>query len=102
MDRNIFVNTMKITKAQAERIGKKLNVNFDAVSIETLQAGMNIELEHGKVCSLTNITNNNLELTAKVALAHLHEYPNYYTELEKMEEKLKKYWKGKRKPNIFL
>lgn len=93
---------MKVTKIQAERIGKKLGVDFDIIDVETLQAGMNVELEHGKVFSLTNITNNNLELTAKIALAHLHEYPNYYKELEKMEDKLKKYWKGKRKPNIFL
>jgi hypothetical protein len=92
----------KITKAQAKRIGDKLNVNFDIIDVETLQSGMNVELEHGKRCSITNITNDNLELTAKIALAHLLEYPNYYVELEKMEERLNKYWKNKKKPYIFL
>ena len=35
-------------------------------------------MEHGLVNPLTNVTNDNLLLTAKIALAHLNEFPNYY------------------------
>ena len=45
---------------------------------------MNIETEHGLVNLETNVTNDNLLLTAKIALAHLNEYPNYYDEIEKL------------------
>lgn len=55
-----------------------LNVNFDKFTPEEFLEGINIELEHGLVNELTNVTNNNLILTAKIALAHLNEYPNYY------------------------
>ena len=55
-----------------------LNVNFNKFTIEEFLEGINIELEHGLVNSLTNVTNNNLILTAKIALAHLNEFPNYY------------------------
>ncbi|MBE6156142.1 MAG: hypothetical protein E7161_00135 [Firmicutes bacterium] len=55
-----------------------LNVNFDKFSPEEFLEGINIELEHGLVNSMTNVTNNNLILTAKIALAHLNEFPNYY------------------------
>jgi len=55
-----------------------LNINFDKFTIEEFLEGINIELEHGIVTPMTNVTNNNLILTAKIALAHLNEFPNYY------------------------
>lgn len=93
---------MKITKTQAERAGKKLDVNFDVVDIDTLKKGMNVELEHGRRHGITNVTNDNLLISAKIALAHLEEFPDYYKALEKMEIKLKKKWHGKRSPSVFL
>ena len=58
-----------------------LNVNFDKFTPEEFLEGINIELEHGRINSMTNVTNNNLLLTAKIALAHLNEYPNYYNSI---------------------
>ena len=40
--------------------------------------GINIELEHGTVDPLTNVTDDDLIMTAKIALAHLNEFENYY------------------------
>lgn len=73
-------------------MSKKLNIKFDKFSVDDFLTGLNIELEHGKVNPLTNVTNNNLEMTAKIALAHLNELPNYYNReygLPKFEEMLK-------------
>lgn len=55
-----------------------LGIKFDKFTPEEFLEGINIELEHGKTNSETNVTNDNLILTAKIALAHLNEYPNYY------------------------
>jgi len=77
----------------AVEIANKLNIQFKDFSINDLLTGINIELEHGTINPKTNITNDNLELTAKIALAHLYEYPNYYNKeygLPKFEEQLKK------------
>ena len=62
----------------ALKVAKYLNINFDKFSPEDLLEGINIELEHGKINPNTNVTNDDLVLTAKIALAHLNEYPNYY------------------------
>ena len=59
-------------------IASKLGVKFDKFTIEDFLTGLNIEKEHGTINPYTNVTNDNLELTAKIALAHLNEYPNYY------------------------
>ena len=55
-----------------------LAVKFDNYTLEEFLDGMNIELEHGTIDKLTNVTNDNIITTAKIALAHLNEYPNYY------------------------
>ena len=55
-----------------------LGVTFDKYTKEEFLSGINIELEHGTVNPKTNVTNNDLITTAKIALAHLNEYPNYY------------------------
>ena len=71
----------------------ELGIKLDKFSIKDLLVGMNIELEHGTVNSLTNVTNDDLITTGKIALAHLMEYPNYYNEeygLPAMEKELAK------------
>ena len=57
---------------------------------------MVVELEHGLHDPATNVTDDDLLLTAKIALAHLNEFPDYYDRLEKMEREAEAYW-AKRK-----
>ena len=58
--------------------------------IEQLRIGMNVELEHGLHDVLTNVSDDDPHVTAKIALAHLNEFPDYYTRLEQMEEQAKR------------
>lgn len=59
-------------------VASLLNINFDKFTPEEFLEGINIELEHGKINSQTNVTNDDLLMTSKIALAHLNEFPNYY------------------------
>jgi len=68
----------KYNMADALYAASILNINFDRFTPEEFLDGINIELEHGRVDSITDVTNNDLIMTAKIALAHLNEYPNYY------------------------
>ena len=74
-------------------VARQLNIDFSKFSLSDFITGINIELEHGLVDSQTNVTNNNLLTTAKIALAHLNEFPDYYNKdygLPVFEENLKK------------
>lgn len=62
----------------AKFVASLLDISFDKFTIEEFLEGINIELEHGTINPETNVTNDDLILTAKIALAHLNEYPNYY------------------------
>ena len=77
----------------ALNIARKLNIDFSKFSSDDFLTGLNIELEHGKINPLTNVTNDDLMMTGKIALAHLMEYPNYYNEsygLPAMERELER------------
>lgn len=56
---------------------------------------MDVELEHGKVDPKTNVTDDDRLLTGKIALAHLSEFPDYYTRLLELEHEAEKYWENK-------
>lgn len=62
------------------RIARYLNIDFSRFPFEDFKRGIMIELEHGMINPITNVTNDDLLKTAKIALAHLNEYPNYYNE----------------------
>jgi predicted phosphoribosyltransferase len=91
---------MRISRIKIKKLANDLNVNLDLISIDDIIEGVKVELEHGYISPKTNITNNDLLMTLKIALAHFEESgPLYYKELKKMEIKLLKKWKSK---SIFL
>ena len=83
------------TSKQAKQIGETLKIKWDKFDLEQIRMGMSVELEHGKIEQDTNVTDNDPLVTGKIALAHLDEYPDYYTRLEKMEDNAEKYWENK-------
>ena len=80
---------------QAKAIGDRLGVDWSRFDVEQFRIGMDVELEHGLRDVLTNVTEDDPLVTGKIALAHLNEFPDYYTRLEKMEKEAEKYWENK-------
>jgi len=80
------------TDDEARPIGEQLDVDWKKIDFNEFKMGLSVELEHGLRDAKTNVTDNDLETTAKIALAHLNEYPDYYTRLEKLEEEAEEYW----------
>jgi len=79
----------------AKFIGEKLGIKWDKFDVEQFRMGMDVELEHGKINELTNVSNDDSLLTGKIALAHLNEFPDYYDRLENMEKEAENYWDNK-------
>ena len=83
------------TIEEAKKIGDEIGIDWAKVKIEEFKQGLHVELEHGLVDGRTNVTNDNLAMTGKIAWAHLNEFGDYYTRLTKMEEEAEAYWKNK-------
>ena len=74
------------TTEEARRIGEELGIDWSEYDVEQYRMGLDVELEHGLVDPHTNVTDDDPVLTGKITLAHLNEFPDYYTRLYKMEE----------------
>jgi CBS domain-containing protein len=77
-------STATFTAEQVAALAERLGVAGE-VDLEQLGIGMEVELEHGRRDLLTNVTDDDPLVTAKIALAHLRELPDYYTRLAVME-----------------
>ena len=76
----------KFSADEAKQIGEQLGIDWTKFNVEQFRMGLDVELEHGTVDAHTNVTNDDPIMTGKIALAHLNEFADYYTRLEKMEE----------------
>ena len=82
-----MVEKKGFTADEARAYGADVGIDWDTspFDLDEFRAGMDVELEHGLHDLVTNVTDDDPLVTGKIALAHLNEFPDYYTRLEKME-----------------
>jgi nitroreductase len=75
------------TRHEALDVATELGIDFKALKcdLEQFRTGLDVELEHGLISPKTNVTGEDWNLTGKIALAHLTEFPDYYTHLAVLE-----------------
>jgi hypothetical protein len=86
----------KISTEKARSIGTQLGLDWAQIDLEQFRRGLEVELEHGMRDPETNVTGDDLALTGKIAWAHLKEFPDYYTRLDKLEAEADAYWASRR------
>lgn len=79
-------------RAAGERIG--IDWTTSRFDVEQFRMGMDVELEHGTHDVDTNVTDDSVDITAKIARAHLNEFPDYYSRLAVMEADAEAYWEA--------
>jgi DNA-directed RNA polymerase alpha subunit len=82
------------TVGQARDAGERIGIDWarSPFDVEEFRAGMDVELEHGTRDPETNVTDDDVAVTAKIARAHLNEFPDYYSRLAVMEADAEAYW----------
>jgi hypothetical protein len=93
-----MAKSKRISINQAKQVGTKLGVDWKHIDLEQFRRGLVVELEHGARDVQTNVTNDNMSLTGKIAWAHLKEFADYYTRLGRMEKEADAYWASRRSP----
>ena len=85
------------TTDQAKDIAQQIGIQWDTArfDLEQFRMGLDVESEHGKHDPQTNVTNDDPVITGKISLAHLREFPDYYTRLAKMESEAEAFWEKK-------
>jgi len=77
----------KFSLDQARHLGESIGIDWanSPFDVEQFRLGIDVELEHGSHDPATDVTGDDPTVTAKIALAHLNEFADYYTRLGKME-----------------
>jgi Protein of unknown function (DUF5661) len=85
-------NRRSFTAEEARRVGEEIGIDWATApfDVEQFRSGLDVELEHGLHDPATNVTDDEPAVTGRIALAHLNEFPDYYTRLERMEEEAKR------------
>ncbi|HYM45062.1 MAG TPA: DUF5661 family protein [Solirubrobacteraceae bacterium] len=84
------------TAEEARAAGEQIGIDWatSPFEVEQFRMGMDVELEHGTQDLETNVTDDDVTVTAKIARAHLNEFPDYYSRLAVMEAEAEVYWAG--------
>ncbi|MCB0866174.1 MAG: hypothetical protein KDB58_10700 [Solirubrobacterales bacterium] len=84
----------EFTVEQAREAGERIGIDWTTspFDVEQFRMGMDVELEHGTQDPETNVTDDDVTVTAKIARAHLNEFPDYYTRLAVMEADAEAHW----------
>jgi hypothetical protein len=79
-----------ITETQARAAATQIGLDLDTAEfdVDTFRRGMEVELEHGRRDPETNVTDDDPEITGKIAWAHLKELPDYYERLDAIEREV--------------
>jgi hypothetical protein len=87
--------TFSADKARA--IGEAIGIDWSTsrFDVAQFQMGLDVELEHGIRDPATNVSDDDEITTGKIALAHLNEFPDYYTRLAVMEAEAERYWEAR-------
>ena len=86
----------QIDAEEARNVGTTLGMDWAKVDLEQFRRGLEVELEHGARDPETNVTDDDPTLTGKIAWAHLKEFPDYYSRLDKLEAEADAYWASRR------
>ena len=84
----------EFSSEQARVAGERIGIDWatSPFDVEQFRMGMDVELEHGTQDPQTNVTDDDVTVTAKIARAHLNEFPDYYSRLAVMEAEAEAYW----------
>jgi DNA-directed RNA polymerase alpha subunit len=87
----------RFTTEEARAAGERIGIAWtrSKFDVEQFRIGMDVELEHGTQDPETNVTDDDVAVTAKIARAHLNEFPDYYSRLAIMEAEAEAYWDSK-------
>ena len=89
-------DTTHFNAEQARAAGERIGIDWSSspFDVEQFRMGLDVELEHGTHDPETNVTDDDVLVTAKIARAHLNEFPDYYTRLAVMESDAESYWEA--------
>ena len=75
----------QISSEEAQRIGESLHLDWDHIDLEQFRQGLMGEVDEANMDPETGRTYDSVLLSGKLVVAHMQEFPDYFTRLEKLK-----------------
>jgi uncharacterized protein DUF5661 len=75
----------QISSEEAQRIGESLHLDWDRIDLEQFRQGLMGEVDEANMDPETGRTYDSVLLSGKLVVAHMQEFPDYFTRLEKLK-----------------
>lgn len=75
----------QISSEEAQRIGESLHLDWDRIDLEQFRQGLMGDVDEGNMDPETGRTYDSVLLSGKLVVAHMQEFPDYFTRLEKLK-----------------
>jgi len=85
-----------ISSDEAKRIGESLRIDWDQVDLEQFRQDLIGNHQQRVVDPEMGATYDGVLLTGKIVLAHMQEFPDYFTRLAKLKAEAAEYQAGRR------
>ena len=85
----------QISIDEARRVGESLHIDWEQVDLEEFRQGLMGNHKEGAIDPETGLTYDSVLLTGKIVLAHMEEFPDYFTRLEKLKAEVDEYQAGR-------
>jgi hypothetical protein len=86
----------QISSDEARRIGESLHIDWDQVDLEQFRQGLMGNHEQEAIDPETGLTYDGVLLSGKLVLAHMQEFPDYFTRLARLKAEADEYRAGSR------
>ena len=75
----------QISLQEARRIGDSLHIDWDQIDLEQFRQDLTGTQKQETMDPETGLTYDGVLLSGKIVLAHMQEFPDYFTRLEKLK-----------------
>ncbi|MCJ7434536.1 MAG: hypothetical protein MUO77_13705 [Anaerolineales bacterium] len=87
----------KISPDEAKRIGDSLYIDWEQVDLEQFRQGIMGTHTQGTMDPEAKLTYDGVLQSGKIVLAHMQEFPDYFTRLAKLKAEVDEYQAGNMK-----
>jgi len=85
----------QISLDEAKRIGDSLYIDWNQVDLKQFRQGLMGNHKQGAMDPETELIYDGVLSTGKVVLAHMQEFPDYFTRLAKLKAEIDEYQAGR-------
>jgi len=91
MEEDRMKKRKQISSEEAKRIGESLHIDWDQVDLEQFRQDLMEDRRQEAVDPETGLTYDGVLLSGKIVMAHIQEFPDYFTRLARLKTEVKEY-----------